>query len=247
MLSTLVDFVATVATFYGLFVLAGWLAVWRTLRPDDPRGYVEAADWILPARLEAAREALVARGFDEVIRAAHGTSPLSTAFAILHLRSAGHGVMLARVGPTAYVEFFSEYGDASITTNDSPTLLGVYATPPNRHCYQLPWLDDVVELERVHRLLCAKHVPGGTPTLATPEDVLVLLRRFMEREIAYQVARGLLRQTADGVRPTVLGALRFTALSVTPVLQMRRAWRGWRTARLVRQLELGSAAATASR
>jgi len=175
----------------------------------------------LPAQVlkffERAAESLAAEGFTPSVRLAYAQRDV--AFVVeLHLnRVAGDAAVAiaayeratnaARL-KTSYVEFATECADGSALDTNNSSVHVVLPQRPGKRLLQLPNVEDVSLLYRIHRTAWEDFAPGKKGTLPRPGEERSELAASMTKELVAAAAAGYmyLDEASDVYRPTWKGA-----------------------------------------
>ena len=158
------------------------------------------------------------------------TTNVNTFFACLVHRQAGDAAIIAGVYSqqglrTRFIEFATRFVDQSAVTTGNSSVPGVYFRPPQKPVYHFPWIEDPARLYQVHQQLMLRDKPGLAKDFVKPGAEAERLCDGMRREMADQIAPGILRLDASGnfYRPTLKGAYLMCWKLLPPFKQIRAA------------------------
>jgi len=196
------------------------LARFSHTQPADPELLPVERDE-LPAEVseffQRAAQGLVAEGFTPSVRLAHAQRHV-VAFAELHLnRAAGDAAVAiaayeratnaARL-KTSYVEFATECADGSALDTNNSSVHIVLPQRPGKKLLQLPNVQDVSLLYRIHRAALEEFTAAKKGKLPRPGEERSELAASMTKELVAAAAAGYmyLDEASDVYRPTWKGA-----------------------------------------
>ncbi len=179
-------------------------------------------------------ESLAAEGFTPSDRLAHAQR--NVAFVVeLHLnRPRGDAVAAIAVYErtkdaarlkSSYVEFATEFLDGSEIDTNNCAILNVLARRADKKLLQLPDVEDVSLLYKVHRAALEDFAPGRKGTLPAPGEERSELAASMTKELTGAAEAGYmyLDEASDVYRPTWDGAFLMTWMSIWPGSAIVRA------------------------
>jgi hypothetical protein len=158
------------------------------------------------------------------------TTNVNTFLAYLVHRQNGDAAIVAGVYSqqglqTRLIEFATRFSDQSAVTTGNSKVLGVYVRPPQKPVYHFPWIQDPARLYQLHQQLIVRDKPGLVKDYVKPGAEAERLCDGMRREMAEQIAPGILRldATGDCYRPTLKGAYLMCWKMLPPFKQIRTA------------------------
>jgi hypothetical protein len=123
------------------------------------------------------------------------------------------------------VEFATRFADQSSLTTGNSRIQGVYFRPPQKPVYHFPWIQDPARLYQLHQHLIMGNKPGLAKDFVVPGGETERICDGMRREMADQIAPGILRLDSSGqwYRPTLKGAYLMCWKMLPPFKQIRAA------------------------
>src|SRR5215470_14413737 len=123
------------------------------------------------------------------------------------------------------VEFATRFADQSSLTTGNSRIQGVYFRPRQKPVYHFSWIQDPARLYQLHQHLIMRDKPGLAKDFVEPGAEAERICDGMRREMADQIAPGILRLDSSGqwYRPTLKGACLMCWKMLPPFKQIRAA------------------------
>jgi hypothetical protein len=142
---------------------------------------------------------------------------------------------------TSLLIFLTEFADGTKVTTNNNNFPSYFPPPrPPYHVFAFPQVRNPGRLYEVHQAVVGRFDEGSLRRDPIGDDPAAYLKRSQQREFARYLACGYqYLDEAKGVqRPTWKGAFMATVKLIWPVRQVRKGWRWWKAARMLRELNL---------